>query len=89
MYTSYSETPAIPHPCCPYYTYIAVLVPQYCPIYQLHNHSALTQATSEDYIKPVDTKLKCLKPQMGVLFKRTFTYRVTQSHLTLEAIFRL
>ena len=65
MYTSYSETPAIPPATArsplPYYTYIAVLVLQYCPIYQLHNHSALTPATSEDYIKSFGYKVEMFK----------------------------
>lgn len=61
MYTSYSETPAIPKPRSHYYTYIAVLVPQYCPIYQLHNHSALTPTTSEDYIKSFGYKVEMFK----------------------------
>lgn len=45
----------------PYYIYIAVLVPQYCPIYQLHNHSALTPSTSEDHIKSFGYKVEMFK----------------------------
>jgi hypothetical protein len=65
MYTSYSETRTIRRPCPPSYTYIAVLVPQYCPIYQLHNHAALTPATSEGYIKSFGYKVEMFKTTDG------------------------
>jgi hypothetical protein len=63
MYTSYSETPTIPPPPRPptYYTYIAVLVPQYCPIHQLHKHTALIPATREGYIKSFGYKVGMFK----------------------------
>ena len=77
-------------PLSPYYTYTAVLVPQYCPIYQLHNHSALAPTTSEDYIKSFGYKGEMFRTNHRCVFcsnepSRTEWHR---SHLTLEAIFR-